>query len=474
MLRTLRNRLILSHLLPLLIVVPLAGIAFVYVLETKVILPGLSEELVTEAKLIAEVAGEQPGVWQDKSRLDALILRLSSQTNARLMFLDPQGLLLASSDPADDGRLGKILDNEYIGRVQTGDLAKQIDYSKALDTEVIDVFMPVYSSEKQLIGIIRMSYPFMSLSEELLQLRTIILGILTVTLIAGVVLGSMLAITTSTPIQQVTKAIDELARGNKLENVEVHGPEEIQSLAKSTNLLVERLRDLEKARTQLLANLVHEIGRPLGAIRSSIQSLKMGAGNNPQLLADLTTGMDEETVRLQYLLNDLAHLHDQVFGSLELDRQIITPNTWIPTVLQPLKDFALYQGLDWGLPLAENLPEFKADPYRMAQALENLVNNAIKYTPKGGKVMVTAGFNDEIFWIKVSDTGPGIAPEEIEKIFEPFFRGGKNNQKKQGMGLGLSIARDLVVAHGGDILVESKLGEGSTFTIQIPRARSIL
>jgi two-component system sensor histidine kinase BaeS len=286
--------------------------------------------------------------------------------------------------------------------------------------------------------------------------------------VAGIGLGSFLAVTINTPIKRVTEAIDELARGEKIECVDLQGPEEIQSLVRSTNSLFERLQQLEKARKQLLANLVHEIGRPLGALRSAIQSLKLGAGEDPQLMEDLTTGMDAEASRLQRLLNELAHLHDQVFGTLELEREAISAHTWVTTVLRPWEAAAHKKNLNWSLEIPNDLPDFQADPLRLAQAVENLVSNAIKYTPRGGAVAVSLGQEAEALWIKVCDTGLGIAPEEQVKIFLPFYRGEQKRRIKQGMGLGLSITQDVVLAHGGEINLESKPGEGSCFVIWLP------
>jgi signal transduction histidine kinase len=269
-------------------------------------------------------------------------------------------------------------------------------------------------------------------------------------------------------LQHVTEAIDKLAKGDNLDYLEVQGPEEIKSLAKSTNLLFERIQNHEKTRKQLLANLIHELGRPLGALRSGIQSLKLGAGKDPQLLDDLTTGIDAEMVRLQELLDDLAHLHDQVYGFLELNRENITPQSWLPKVLRPWQEIAAEKELDWTLEIPENLPDFKADPLRLAQIIENLVSNAIKYTPKDGSVKIIAGNDPNNIWFKVCDTGPGIPPEDENKIFEPFYRGEQKDKIIRGMGLGLSIAHDLAIAHKGEILVDSKLGQGSTFTVSIP------
>ncbi len=468
MLRTLRSRLILSHLLPLLIVLPLAGLAFIYVLETRVFLPGFSDELVTEAKLIAELAGEQPGLWQDAEKVDALIFRLSSQTKARLMFLEPDGTLVASSNTSDQNRLGQIITNTDISDVQQGNLTYYIDFSKGLNAEVIDVFAPVFLADNQVVGIVRMSYPYMTIYDELIQTRFIIFGVLAFALLMGIGLGSFLAVTISTPVQQITDAISDLARGNMLEKLDESGPEEIQSLARSINLLYQRLHDLEKARKQLLANLVHEIGRPLGALRSAIQSLSQGAEKDPKLFADLTSGMDAETARLQYLMNDLSHLHDQVFGTLELDRQRISLLAWLFEVLRPWEEAASKKGLGWDFDVPVDIPDLNADPLRLAQAIGNIVSNAVKYTPKGGNISISAGNNKGTFWVKVCDTGPGISLDDQKKVFTPFYRGRQHRRIKQGMGLGLSIALDVVLAHGGEINLNSVEGEGSCFTIWIP------
>jgi signal transduction histidine kinase len=384
------------------------------------------------------------------------------------MLLDPTGVLIGSSDPSDANRIGTILSVTGIAEIQQGSIRHRIDYSKGLEADVIDVFAPVYASGNQFIGMVRMSYPYMTIYDDLLQIRFLILLVMVFALLIGIGLGSFLAITINTPIQQVTTAIGELAHGNKLEKLQLSGPEEIQSLAHSTNVLFDRLLILEKNRKQLLANLVHEIGRPLGALRSAIESLTQGAEKDPQLFDDLKKGMDAQTARLQYLLNDLAHLHDQAFGSLELDRQKISQPEWLLTVLRPWEEAAHKKNLEWRVDISEKLHDLEADPQRLAQAIENLLSNAIKYTPMGGMITVSAGADRTTFWVTVSDTGPGIPEEEKEKIFIPFYRGDQKRRIKQGMGLGLSIAHDVALAHGGEINLESTVGIGSSFTIWIP------
>jgi two-component system sensor histidine kinase BaeS len=241
-----------------------------------------------------------------------------------------------------------------------------------------------------------------------------------------------------------------------------------QKLAQSFNSLNARLNSLEKARKQLLANLVHELGRPLGALRSAIQSLASGAMKDPILVGELTTGMDDQAARLQHLLDDLAHLHDQVLGTLELEYQELDLSTWLPKVLRPWQEAAKDKHLAWQVDIPANLPVIPADPLRLASAVENLVTNSIKYTHAGGMVGVSAKVEGEEILIQVEDNGPGIPVEEQEKVFEPFYRGNQGRRFKQGMGLGLSIARDLVTAHGGRISLESAPGKGSQFTIHLP------
>jgi signal transduction histidine kinase len=140
--------------------------------------------------------------------------------------------------------------------------------------------------------------------------------------------------------------------------------------------------------------------------------------------------------------------------------------------LGPWREAATQKGLEWRISIPAGLPVISADPDRLAQAVGNLVSNAIKYTPSLGSVTISAGAEADAVWLRVSDTGPGIPTEEQERIFTPFYRGLSSGRFPQGMGLGLSIARDLVTAHGGRLTVESTPSSGSRFTIWLPLPQS--
>jgi two-component system sensor histidine kinase BaeS len=468
MFRSLRSRLILSHALPLIIIIPIMGVALAWLVETRVLLPSLSKALMTNAVLLANVAANEQELWTNSEYAEYYLTHLRHDISARVMFLTPGGQLLASSDPTEASTVGIFLDFAGVAQARAGQVASYTYYNISSPAEVIDVFVPVLNQNQQLVGILRMSYTYNNLYTEIVQSRYVIVGTLAGGLLVGIILGWSLALNLSRSIRQVTQAINELAHGNRQAQVTTRGPEEIQLLAQSFNFLSERLSSLEKARRQLLANLVHELGRPLGALRSAIQSLASGAGRDPQLLQDLTTGMDDEAARLQHLLDELAHLHGQVLGTLELEYQQVDLSNWLPKVLRPWQEAAQEKHLEWQTEIQPDLPVIDADPLRLASAVENLVSNAIKYTPSGGKVSIGARVEGSEILIEVKDNGSGVAVDEQQKIYEPFYRGNQGRRFKQGMGLGLSIARDLVVAHGGKISLESEPGTGSLFTIHLP------
>ena len=331
-----------------------------------------------------------------------------------------------------------------------------------------EAIAPVYDLSGREIGVIRMTTRVVSISDEIFQMRYLLGSILLIAVLAGLGLGSYLAIGINRPIQRVTRSIQALAHGDWQAHVEERGPDEMRMLAGEVNVLVDKLHSLEKARRQLLANLVHELGRPLGAIRSAILALLHGADKDSQLSNDLLTGLDEETIRLQHLLEDLAGLHDQVLGKLELNRSPVQLNDWLISTLSPWEAAARQKGLIWKVDLSPGLPVMRMDPDRMAQAIGNILSNAIKFTPAGSRVSTNVNFEGGRLSIQVADTGPGIPLDEQEKIFQPFIRGSQGRRIVEGMGLGLSIAREIILAHGGEIKLESTPGAGSRFILQLP------
>jgi signal transduction histidine kinase len=462
MVQSLRNRLILSHILPALLIIPLMGAAMVYVLETRLLLPVVYKDLAADAALIAEITRNQPIFWQNGEAAQALVDGITPYLSGRVSLLTLDGQLLASGDPSIRTLGTQVVEIPNLSGLEQGETLQLQRGALA------EVFTPVFDLDGDPIGIIRLTTQVVTVTGEVYQLRYLLGTILFVGVLAGVGMGSYLAVSINHPIQQVTGSIQALAQGDWQAHVEEKGTHEMRTLAATVNALVDQLNSLEKARRQLLANLMHELGRPLGAIRSATQALLHGADKDAQLSRDLLNGIDEETIRLQHLLDDLSGLQDHVLGRLELKPSAVQVHDWLVHILSPWEAAARQKGLTWVEEISAQLSIAMMDPDRMAQALGNILSNAIKFTPAGGQVRVTVKSEANVFSMQVADTGPGIPVNEQEKIFQPFYRGVHGRHIVEGMGLGLSIANDIIAAHGGEIKLETTPGRGSQFTLRIP------
>lgn len=474
MLRSLRGRFLLSHILPLLVVIPVMGIALIYIGETRILLPNLARELAAQAALVAEIARQEPGIWADtgRSRAFAARIRTDLDIDARLMLFGPDGRILASSDPVDAERSGHRTEPPALAAALKGEGSIHTARSEELHAEVVDVLTPVVRSDGSVAGVLRLSLQLTHVIDQFTRLRYLIGGVLAGGVLMGGAVGWVLARHLERPLRALTRAVGHLAAGRSWAAPSVERPAEIALLVRSFDTLVARLRTLEETRRQLLANLVHELARPLGALRSAVQALQAGANKDPALRQELLTGIDGELQRLHRLLDDLARLHDRLLGTLELQRQRVDVIGRLPAVLAPWREAAHRKGLRWESQIPSDPILVEVDPVRLAQAVGNLLSNAVKYTPPGGIVSVQAGTSDEELWIQVADTGPGIVPEQQARIFDAFYRGGSGRRFPQGMGLGLTIARDLINAHGGRLEIESAPGAGSRFTAWIPRTHA--
>jgi signal transduction histidine kinase len=462
--QSLRGRLILSHILPVLIILPVMGLGLLSVLRSQVVLANLSKELVDQAQLVSSFLSETPEIWYDPGRAQAVVSEISPSLLAQITLLDSGGHIMVSSNPADQGKIGQV------GLQDTADVrpGMHITYSNRQSGEISQVMVPVYTVRGGLVGFIQLTNPFSGVDTGFQQLRQLILIVLGGGLLAGVLLGAGLAVQLERPLKRATQAVNQLANGEQLAPMPETGPEEIRTLLRAFNSFAVRLHDLEVSRRQLLANLVHELGRPLGAMQSAVDALLHGADEEIALRKELLEGMRDELGRLRSLLNELASLHDQVLGTLELNRQPVALESWLGRVLAPWREAAQQKGQSWSADLAPDLPEVSIDQDRFGQAIGNLVSNAVEYTPQGGRISISVHRMGGQVEFAVADNGPGIAADEKEKIFTPYYRGKAARRFSEGMGLGLSITRDIVCAHGGEIRVEDVAGGGSRFVILMP------
>jgi two-component system, OmpR family, sensor histidine kinase BaeS len=281
----------------------------------------------------------------------------------------------------------------------------------------------------------------------------IILVVLALFLIARA--GRRLAV----PVADVMEAADRVAAGDHEVRVEERGPREVRRLGRAFNEMVERLGTNETRRRQLLADVTHELRTPLTVIQANLEALIDGL--YPMDVAHLRPVLDETKVMAR-LLDDLQTLSTAEAGVLTLHREPTDARQLIDTVVQAFTAQAEESGvrLETG---GTDTPELDVDRLRIGEVLSNLVTNALRHTPAGGTVTVAAHDTGNGVEFRISDTGSGIAPEQLPHVFDRFSRA----PDSPGAGLGLTIAKTLVQAHGGTIRAESNPA-GTTISVTLP------
>jgi two-component system sensor histidine kinase BaeS len=267
------------------------------------------------------------------------------------------------------------------------------------------------------------------------------------------------------PLENLVKAARRVETGSYDVRVPVpaRGPRELRELSRAFNTMASRLQADEQRRRALLADVGHELRTPLAVIRGNLEAIVDGV--HPADEAHLA-GLIEETRVMERLVEDLRTLSLAEAGTLQLHREPTDPDVLLGEVVASYQAEAARTGVTLEVATPDDLPIVDVDPVRVREVLANLVGNAFRYTPAGGRISLSGGRSSDgqgvVFTI--ADTGAGIEPELLAHVFERFAKG----RESRGSGLGLAIAHDLVTAHGGTIDVTSEPGRGTTFVVRLP------
>jgi signal transduction histidine kinase len=267
------------------------------------------------------------------------------------------------------------------------------------------------------------------------------------------------------PLGQLMEAADRVADGDYSVRVREYGPPPMRALAHSFNTMTERLQHADRLRRDLMADLAHELRTPLAVVQGRLEGLLDGVyQRDDRQLGELL----DETHVLERLIDDLRTLALSDAGALQLQKEHTDLGALAQDVVRSMEAEAARKGVTLN---AKTSPESLAadlDPVRIREVLTNLLSNAIRHTPDGGSVTVSVTDTRDRATVTVADTGKGMGPEEIARMFERFYKGAAS----RGSGLGLTIARGIVMAHGGDITAVSEPGTGAAVTFTIPRSGS--
>lgn len=263
------------------------------------------------------------------------------------------------------------------------------------------------------------------------------------------------------PIGDLVTAADRVGSGDHAVRMDERGPRALRTVARSFNSMTAQLQSQDQQRRQLMADIAHELRTPLTVIQGRLEGLLDGVyPRDDARVAELL----EDTRMLARLVDDLRTLANAEAGNLPLRKE---PTDLAVLLHESAGSFAAEareKGVELRVEERTELPLVEIDPLRIREVLTNLLANALRHTDRGGLITLAAGAADGRIEVSVQDTGSGISPDELPKIFDRFYKGSTS----RGSGLGLTIARNLVVAHGGELSAESEVGHGTRMRFSLP------
>jgi len=463
------RRLLFSFLATVLLALGLSGflmslLARGYIYEAK------QEELLRQAKKVNAAIQNSSQV---DDALQARLAFLDDTFDTRIWLFNRDGKIIATS-MKDEVYTGKAIASSIASRVLNGQNAITELQIEGLEDPMLSVAVPWGEGENVYGGII-LHAPIEGIERTFAQMRETILWATLVGVVLSTAMVSYLSWSISRPLQKIERTAAEIGRGNYAERVRVNVADEIGDLAKTINTLAEKLERVEQERRRLdmirndfLANVSHELRTPLTAIQGFLEALQDGLVEEEEARQRYYAVMYAETVQVNRLVDDLMDLMKLENNEITLSKLPVDAAELIRRVAATFEQEAAEKGLAIEVQVQRGLDKLYADRDRVAQILKNLVKNAVKFTDEG---TVRIAANQEGDWIRltVADTGIGIAAEDLDRVWERFFKVDRGRSKKnKGTGLGLAIVKELVERHDGSITVESEPGKGSVFTVWLP------
>jgi signal transduction histidine kinase len=408
----------------------------------------------------------------DLSYLTDSSLQIGAQLETRIRILDVEGRVLMDSDGTDltaslqdDPLVTQALGGAYASRtIETG------------EARMMALALPILVDDG-LAGVIYLTHPLRDVHAVLRDLRSRWLWTTAIAVVLSGAVGLMLSRAVTRPVRGLTEAAGAVAQGDLDRRVAVRTGDELGRLSRAFNEMTARLRAARQMQITFVANVSHELRTPLTSLKGMIETLQGGADEDPAIRRRFLGTMERETDRLIRLVNDLLVLTRADSEALNLQRDPLDLLHLARTTARRLEPKAEAREVTLRIPDAPDLPLVWADADRVAQVLVNLLDNAVKYSHPGGVVTVRLSAADDGTFVRteVRDEGIGIPTGDLPQIGQRFYRADKARARdrrdvQSGSGLGLSIARALVEAHGGRLTLESEEGTGTTVRFTLPVA----
>jgi signal transduction histidine kinase len=392
---------------------------------------------------------------ESQQALEALTEQLARSSHQRIILYDHQMRVITDSDRKVIGQV-IMLPNTPV--TSTSSFPPSPLYIST------DMQLPGQSSPAITIPTGSAEASFLTSVNRSLWLAILVAGL------TALLLALLFASTLLKPLHTLKAAAGRMEQGDLSQRVSIKGKGEIGALAHAFNAMADGLSRAEQVRRNLVSDVAHELRNPLMNIRGYLELLQdQVLEPTPETLASLY----EETSLLSRLIADLQDLSLAEAGQLHLTRRPISLEEVVSQTVQMVQPHLARKNLALHVHLPPDLPCIEADQERVAQILRNLLSNAITHTPSKGEICITASASESLVTIRMKDTGAGIAPEHLPYLFERFYRVDSSRARATGgTGLGLAVVKQMVQAHGGQIVVESQPGKGTCFTFTLPAISS--
>lgn len=394
--------------------------------------------------------------------INAELSQLSNLYNGRVVVINREFQIVKDTYSLQEG---KTIVSEDVVKCYRGE--QTVNYDER--NRYIEIGTPVMDqNEKKILGMMLISVSTESVQDNVAVLshnaEVYSFAIFVLCLVLAGVVASCLV----RPLKRMSNSLEEMSRGYSEEDLHENAYNETVQMSEAFNRLKNRYKILDESREEFVANVSHELKTPLTSMKVLSDSLLMQPDAPVEIYQEFMQDLSEEIERENKIINDLLALVklDKSGANLMIQSQNI--NEMVERILKRLQPIAERDNIE--LVFESYRPVVaEVDEMKLSLAITNLVENAIKYNKENGWVHVDLNADHKYFYLKVTDSGIGIPPEETEHIFERFYRVDKSHSKEiGGTGLGLAIARNAVILHRGAIKVHSELGEGTTFNVRIP------
>ena len=411
----------------------------------------------------------------DIDRMNQIVCDAGSALDARVLLLDENGTVLADSEDALNGRR---LSLKQVANVLAGASSDYAYYrSEALNAclhsdrdygAVTGICVTRVISGGSLSGMVVYVSGAQDIYDDLVGvMRRVGITLLAVFIVVGV-LSVLIGRMFTHPVRDLSEGIQRMTKSDFKARVRVRGKNEFSELAGAFNTMCQRMETLDRSRNQFVSNASHELKTPLSTMKILLQTLLYQEVYDPAISREFLTDIDKEIYRLSAVISDLLTLVSVDSGELKLKTAPLSLRDLINDNVRRLAPLARERGIELQFTGRENV-EIVGDHMKLTQVFYNLIDNAIKYTPRGGRVHVELSKQGKTAVVRVADNGIGIPEEDRLHIFDRFYRVDKARSRETGgTGLGLSIVKQIVLLHDGNISVSSRENEGSTFTVELP------